>query len=125
MTRVVWCSRHQPSEPHMREFRRLFGDDVEVIVSDAMRAKYPSAHDFIEAFKAVGGGDEMFVVAPLVVLAGLTRRGFQPLVHELRKPLPGDRETFVTSTDTTRGQWQRAQRFKRFVRVKKVEIEPL
>ena len=108
--KVVWFSRHRPLPSQLRELRRLFGEDVEVI-PDAN--PFASADDVVARFRQ-SGATEIVVVAPLSVLAKLTERGLRPLWAEMESVRPEEAEL--------RGAG-RYYRFRRFRRVRSVTVD--
>lgn len=110
MKKVIWFSRHDPLPSQVKELRRLFGQDVEIIQDPK---PFSSAEDIVARFRAAGG-DEMVVVAPLSVLGRLVDLGIKPLWAEMEQ-VPSEQSEVVAAG--------RSYRFVRFRRVKRLVLE--
>ena len=75
MTRIVWFSRHQPTERQRTELESIFGADV--ALEHDSRA-FDGADDIVTRFK-LSGASELIVVAPDAVIRAIVRRGIRPL----------------------------------------------
>ena len=111
MKRILWLSRHFPLPSQIKELKRIFGEDVEVVVDPN---PFSDAEDIVNRFKA-GNFDDMVVVAPLSVIQRLTELGIKPLWAEMKRvDSKEEAETEVSG---------RYYKFIKFKRIKGIKIE--
>lgn len=108
--KIMWFSRHMPTESQMSELKRLFGGDVKVIIDTL---PYINAESIVDRFNEYNA-DDLIVVAPLSVISSLTRCGIKPIWANME--LVGEDEAEVTMSG-------RYWRFKGFKRVNRVYID--
>lgn len=88
--RIVWFSRHEPLESQIKELKRLFGEETEIIQDPK---PFSSAEEVAKRYKEMGG-DDMVVVAPLSVLGKLCQLGIKPLWADMEVVDPKNAEGF-------------------------------
>jgi len=112
MKKIYWVSRHAPLVSQLRELKRIFNEDVELIVDPE---PFSSAKEIAERYKSSGCSD-LVVVAPLSVIMRLVEEeGLHPLWAEMVE-VADEKEAEVT----VKGKHYR---FAGFKRVKGVKLE--
>lgn len=79
--RILWLSRHNPCSKQLGVLRRMFGEDVEVVVDGK---RFDSVEDVIGRYTR-GNYDELVLVAPAYVVVELVFRGIFPLKSVLQE----------------------------------------
>lgn len=86
MTRILWVSRHAPTQPQVDELQQVFGPDVEVIQESITIGKASEVKDLMERYNAA----EVVAVLPVHLLAELTRLGIRPIRAVMERQLHND-----------------------------------
>ena len=107
MKRILWVSRHAPTEEQTSELSRILNDTTIVITRYENTVK--KAEEIVQKFKN-GHFDDIVVVLPTKMIGRLCTEGIHPIeaVHEV---------TSVSSTGT------RTFKFIRFDRIYSVKIK--
>ena len=113
-TKIVWISRHSPSERQLNALTSHFPNHQLII--DAR--SFDSADTLIARYRAIGG-DEMVVVAPLAVIRQLCRRGLHPLYAQMTQ-VPCDRPDAEITIGN--GNRRRCYRFDGFARIRALDF---
>lgn len=108
--RILWLSRHDPTESQVEELKRIYGNDV-LIEKDPR--PFSSAEDIVLRFKN-GKYDDLVVIAPLSVLGRLCELGIKPLWADM-EVVPDEEAEVIASG--------RGYRFIRFKRIKRLKLE--
>lgn len=109
--KIMWFSRHDITPSELRELRRLYAPDVQIVKDPK---PFSTADDVVRRYN-ISGADDLLVVAPLSVFAALCDRGIHPLYAKMRQVYPPERgEVNVNG---------RLFVFERFQRVKRVALE--
>lgn len=85
MTRVLWISRHAPTQPQISELQEAFGP-VDVIQESVTIGKATEVKDLM----AQHGATEVVAVLPVNLLAELTRLGIKPIRAVMERQLHAD-----------------------------------
>ncbi|OGH73882.1 MAG: hypothetical protein A3C90_04635 [Candidatus Magasanikbacteria bacterium RIFCSPHIGHO2_02_FULL_51_14] len=109
MKRILWMSRHTPTERQISELARYLGDEVEV---EQEPRPFDDARQIVRRFRQ-GGYDEMVIVAPLSVIAVVCTEGVKPLWSEAGE----ENDPAKIEFRGARGQGYRFVRFRRIMRV--------
>lgn len=120
MTRIIWFSRHQPTERQRTQLQSIFGQ----ISLEHDTHAFDNAAEVVARFKA-SGADEMVIVAPDAVLRAIIRCGINPIHARMEQVTSRHPEREVTIRP--RLGRPRFYRHVRFERVKAAELttEPL
>lgn len=110
-TKILWMSRHRPLESQKEALNDLFGK----VKIEQDPNPFSNADDIVNRYKS-GNYDEMVVVAPLSVIAELTKRGIKPLWAEMKQIDPNDENAEVVANG-------RGYTFICFKRIKTVRME--
>jgi hypothetical protein len=120
MKKILWLSRHAPSQKHIESLRSFFQEEVHV---DHQRRSVDNPRQIVQWLRR-GGYHELVLNAPLSVFEQLCRQGTKPLYIE---NVPEDNPAQVDFYHTNRKLGFRFQRFRRVTGVHKqfIEVEPL
>ncbi|MEM0377173.1 MAG: hypothetical protein QXI90_05320 [Thermofilum sp.] len=108
--RVLWVSRHPPCSAEKEELRRVFGESVMVI---HYSSRVRDAQHVLQ-LKEMFGADEVVVILPPTIVKRLCEIGLHPIIPEV--------EQVDDSGDFDFEDKGHRYRFRRFVRVEKVEV---
>ena len=112
MTKILWMSRHCPSESQKEGLRQMFGEDIRI---DLEPRPFDDARQIAERYKN-GGYDDMVVVAPLSVIAVLCTAGVKMLWSEAAEENDPKKIEF-------RGARGQGYRFVRYRRLRRIVME--
>jgi len=116
MKRIYWVSRHAPLISQIKELKRIFNDDVELVIDPK---PFSSAKELAERYRNSDCSD-IIVVAPLSVIQHLIDdEGIHPLWAEMEQV--SDKSL---SEVTVNGRYYRFVKFKR-VKAVRLELEDL
>jgi len=100
MTRVLWISRHAPTDQQIQELQQVFGP-VDVIQESVTIGKATEVKDLMERHAAT----EVVAVLPVNLLADLTRLGIRPIRAVMERQLHDD-----GSVDFVHQRFERVER---------------
>jgi hypothetical protein len=79
---VLWLSRHEPTEPQIKELKRILGN----VNINHISATVKDVDDVLSLMRE-HHIDELVAVLPLSLIADLTRKGVQPLRAVMHRQL--------------------------------------
>lgn len=85
MTRILWVSRHAPTQPQVDELQQVFGP-VDIVQESITIGKASEVKDLMERHNAA----EVVAVLPVHLLAELTRLGIRPIRAVMERQLHND-----------------------------------
>ena len=103
--KVLWMSRHTPTDRQITALKEMFGEET---VVDQESRPFDDARQVARRYRD-GGYDDMGVVAPLSVIQVLCKEGIKPLWSEAVEENNPSRIEFRGA----RGQGYRFDRFRR------------
>ena len=112
MKKVLWMSRHKPHQSQIKALQELYGLNVLI---EQERRPFDDARQIAQRYRQ-GAYDDMVIVAPLSVIAVLSKEGIKMLWSEVVEENRASKIEFYGA----RGQ---GFRFIRFRRIKRVAIE--
>lgn len=115
MKKIMWVSRHTPTQRQIDDLSRLFPGHEVVVDSNP----FSSADDIVRRFNQTNSS-EMVVVAPWTVMREIIRRGIRPIYAEMRQVPCDSPEAEVTITTRVSS---RCYRFVRFLRCNGVSLD--
>lgn len=114
--KVLWLSRHKPTQRQMDELKRLFGPTV----VEWDNRPFDGANSIVERFKRTKA-DEMVLVAPLTVFRELVKRGIHPLYGTMEQVPCNDHKQVEVRIGT--GRRRRCFKFINFQRVVELQFK--
>lgn len=120
MKKILWVSRHEIHDRQMRELKRLYGNDVKVILN---RRDVSNVQEILKTFNTLGCF-ALVIVAPLSVMEVMLRE--QPGIIMLWSVSEEENDPSKVEFRGARGQGFRFVKFQRIVKIEKIleNIEP-
>jgi hypothetical protein len=121
MKRILWISKHKPLQRQVNELKRIFGNNVEIIVHDYKVKDANHVFKLIKKFNA----DEVVTILPLSIIQRICEMGIKPLWSEMEFLHVCDYfncNDFKNESDYYDISSKRHFRFKKFYRIKEVKM---
>lgn len=120
MKKVLWVSRHSVHDSQRYELKRLYGEDVEILIN---KKSVSNAQDILKEFD-FHKCEIMVIVAPLSVMEVILRE--RPDLTMLWSDCIEENDPDKIEFRGVRGQGFKFVKFKKIVEIKKVlvDIEP-
>jgi len=107
--KILWLSRHKPLVSQIKELKRIFGNDMILLIDNRAFSSAEEIKQRMQEFKV----DDIVVVAPLSVIQRLTQLGIKPIWAEMKLCSKEEAETQAG---------RRYYKFVRFRRIKDIKI---
>ena len=116
--RIYWVSRHEPLPTQVKELKRIYGNDMFLMVD---HKSFASAKEIAGRFIRANA-DEMVLVAPLTVCRAILNLGIRPLWAEMREVRGAKTEVKAAGKRERIDRVERCYQFVRFLRLVGIDI---
>lgn len=110
--KIFWYSRHPPVRKEVDELKKLFGNNIEIIID---KKPVDNVDNLIKRFREQNC-DEIVAICPYSVLHKLSEKGIKPLFPIMKKVEGGDDDYDLIYK-------KNKLKFIKFVRIEKLKLE--